>query len=370
MSDLRHTKMELNELHSMVGAWNDTLSDDTVPSDYLTFHSPFGLRYAPEQGAHGGGLFAKVDGVVEQTTSMTEDAFQQLCERFLVRSDWARDDRKCPPELRAMIFDWKFSNFERAGLMIRNRITNGERVTRAVLSDQYTRYDHFEFVDALRAALTQAGLSDKVTVWRPEVGDTMRAYILIDQIEFDAPEAHDPTQGDGGGAGGLKPAVYISNSETGTGKARVTGGLYRSVCSNGLLLGYRERDAFAVTHRWKTAKHMTLMMNEAIATALNMSEQAGNAFLNARAEIIQPTKLDGIITKWATKYGVTLSARKAWRVLCQTELDREGRISKFDLINHATDSAGSIENGAVREAMEAMAGGLLFAELPTVGRSR
>lgn len=358
----------LNELYDRTKAWNESLSDDIVSSEHLAFHSPFGLTYEPEQESAASGLFKAVENLtLEETTNLTDHGFQQLCEKFLVRADWAKDEKKCPEELRKLIFDWKFENYDRADLMIRNR-TNGGVKTRAVLSDQYTRYDNLDFIDAVIGALDHADLRDNVRVWRPEISDDMRLYILFDDIQFDADAPPDPTNGDGGGGGGLKPAIYISNSEIGTGRARVHGGLYRSACINGLVMGWNARDKFAQTHRWKSTTHMSVLMNEAIASAMKMSETAAVAFLDSRAAILEPTKINKIITDWGSKYGLLMDARKDWRTLCKVQADREDRLSKFDLINHAADVAGSLENHKAREDMEIMAGDLILANnLPLAG---
>jgi len=134
-----------------------------------------------------------------------------------------------------------------------------------------------------------------VEVHRPQVDDVMRAYVLLRETQFDA---GDPRDG-----GGLFPGIHISNSEIGTGKARINGGLYRSVCENGLIMGWQQKESTELIHRWNAKAHMAVKINEAIASGLKMAEQAAIRFLDAQAVTLDLTKLDKIVNEIAKDVG-------------------------------------------------------------------
>lgn len=233
---------------------------------------------------------------------------------------------------------------------------------RAVLSDSYTRYDHTDLFGAVYRALEMNQMLDNVTVVKDHVADLMSAYLLFDGVEFDAGGNGD--MNDGGGSGGLRPAIVISNSEIGTGSSRINGGLYRSFCKNGMVLGWKSQEAFKIIHRFKSDAQIALLANEAIAASLQLSEKAALAFIEAQHKLIVPSSLKGITQKWAGKYGLTVGQNESWLEAVTSGLNQNGRVSYADVINEATYFSHRTENSELASTFERMAGEMVFAEVP------
>jgi len=137
---------------------------------------------------------------------------------------WIGDPDRCPPDLEATILNRLLQKEAEAGREYLMR-AQGDAF-RAVLSTDYTVFDNNRFVGLVERGMETVGKGVDAFVHRPSVGDRLRAYILLPQITFSDKY------------GGLHPGVYIRNSEIGDGSARVTGGLYRSVCTNGIIYGW------------------------------------------------------------------------------------------------------------------------------------
>lgn len=302
---------------------------------------------------------------------LNDHAFGQLAERVGAPSRrWLRNNEKCPDDLRETILNWKFENWPEAEYLLRQR-TEGERnMIRAVLSSQYSVYDNFEFIEAIKDAVDEGDLD--VHVWRPDVGDQFRAYIIVKGIDFGV-EGHqwtgenpDTPLGDGGGNGGLKPAIYISNSEIGGGRVRITGGLYRSWCANGVIAGWKTEGNMAITHRFKSKAHMSVLVNEAIADGIKLSEKAAIAFLSKRAIFLKKTKLSSIVDKWANKYGLLLDTKETWNTAIKLHGDLHEQVSAAEVANQLT--ALRSDNADEQEAIERCAGHFIMAEVPWADR--
>jgi hypothetical protein len=356
----RKSFLTLDNLKEQAEAWNDRLIDAKISANQSEFHPPYNLAYAEVDEDRG--LFG--ESVANTPASLNDLAFGQACNRLGVPASWAGNILQCPDELRKLVMDWKLKNDGKDEYLLRMRTAEGrpEPTGRAFLSSQYTRYDNYDFVQAIEQAVEAGGYG--VKVWRPEIGDQMRVYLLIDGIDFEALSPSNGDSGDGGGNGGLRPAVYFSNSETGTGRARVVSALYRSWCANGMLIGYKEESAFAVTHRWKTHGRMAFYINEAIASAMHLSEKAALQFLSTTEAKIEPTKISEIVDKWAKKYGIVLDAKEQWSALCQHQVNTQGEITQYDAINWLTSVAGGWPNTDRREEMEIASGQMIYEEVP------
>ncbi len=281
---------------------------------------------------------------------------------------WLRDEVKCPHELKELLLNWKFKNWEESEHLLRQRIVGDDNSIRAVLSSQYSVYDNFEFVKAIEDAVNESQLD--VHVWRPDVGDDMRAYVLIKGIDFGTEDHrwtggdssdNTPPLGDGGGNGGLKPAIYIKNSEVGGGKVRITGGLYRSWCSNGMIIGWKEQIGVGIQHRFKSKEHMHVLVNEGIATAMQMSQEAAVRFLDKRAILLRKTNLSNIVDRWADKYGLMLETRETWDHAVQMQSNISDAVSAAEVINQLT--AQRSKSADEQEMIERCAGDMVMAEV-------
>ncbi|KKM76456.1 hypothetical protein LCGC14_1379970 [marine sediment metagenome] len=359
----------MDELVAMAEAWQSSLHDTRgVSIRTMNYEGDTNMLNFKNGSSQEGDLFGKVDGIGESGV-LLDQALYQLGQTVGAPSiKWLRDDVKCPNELKELLLNWKFANWEESEHLLRQRIIGDSNAIRAVLSSQYSVYDNFEFVKAIEDAVNENELP--VHVWRPEVGDAMRAYIIVKRIDFDVHSGHGrtgenpdatPPMGDGGGNGGLKAAIYIKNSEVGGGKVRITGGLYRSWCSNGMIVGWNTKEEVAVQHRFKSKDHMHVLVNEGIAMAMLMSQNAAVRFLNKRAILLKKTNLSSIVDRWADKYGFMIETRETWNHAVQMQSNISEAVSASEVINQLT--AQRSDNADEQELIERCAGDMVMAEV-------
>jgi len=354
-------KVRLNELVDMAKAWNDQLVDAISPTSNMSLKAGEEeqiLSFA--QVAPNGDLAEELFGAAPLGQgTMTEGAFFQLCQRLNVPPSWAEDNEKCPPELREYIANWKLARAE-ATLMVRQR-DRGETV-RGILSSQYKPYNHLQLVEAVDAALKHEGLDVEVIL--KHLDDDLRAYLILPQINFDAPDGNGGRgrSADGGGTGGITPAVYIGNSEIGNGKVRINPGGFRSYCTNGVIYGWRnrEQDAFSIIHRWHTITEMAVLVNEGIVKALAMSEEGATKFIEAQTVTLKTEKVGDLVEAWARKYGIAVGTKEKLEAMTAVRVSDVGRYTLFDFINDTTQVARDLENPAQAETLEIMAGDLVY----------
>jgi hypothetical protein len=355
--------MDIHKFREKVNSWNSDLEDTTAKTSDMQL-TEWNLEFTPEEQEDSvpvSALFGEDVTTVsgQYDAPMLDHARSQLAGRLGIPSRWIQDPEKCPVELREKVFNWKFFNEEEKDLFLRLKGGN----LRAVLSEKYTQFDHADLFGAVFNALEMNEMLPHVNVLKSHLGDTMAAYLVWKGTDFSG-NGNDRPLGDGGGTGGLKPAVYISNSEIGTGSSRIHGGLYRSFCDNGMILGWKADTAFQIIHRFKNRNQIALLANEAIAEALKLSEAAAQKFIEAQHQFIAPTSLKSITGKWAKKYGLTVGQNESWLEAVTSGSKQTGRVSYADLINQATYYAHRTEDSDLVQTFERMAGEMVFAEVP------
>ena len=280
---------------------------------------------------------------------LNKNAFIQVVERLdAPRMEWLDNPKRCPTDLKSDILNKLCEIRNDDELFVRFK---GDNV-RAVLSRHYTPFDNAKFVDLVAQAVNSMGVD--VEVLRPTIGDELSAYVLVPSVTF----ADDPSYK----GGGLHPAVYISNSEIGTGAARTTGGLYQHACSNGTIYGWKAEGALIVRHRFLTETAILSIVAAGIAESFHMSEQAAMAYVKAQEVAIEPVSLQPIVNEWARKYGISVSAKDNWlKAITAESIEQEhSQTMLVDVVNAATFSANMIETVAERELVERMAGDMLY----------
>jgi hypothetical protein len=365
-----HSKaIPMSELAKRVQTFSEGCYDDFAETKPMAFEAPYNLRYNSPVEGFGAGVVTEAQGALNQ------HAFGQLQERLQgpgVR--WLTDGEKCPDPVRADVMNSLLRHRENTRLMLRRR----DGTVRAVLSDQYSRFDHKDFMPLLEEAIgaLPAEVSRTVEVHRTEVDDVLRAYILLPAITFaqDPPgkvisggSDLAPTQpfDPGTNGGGLHPALWIHNSEIGTGGVRLHGAVYRMVCSNGIIWGWKAGETFNVIHRHLSTETMRAVLADALPVALRMSETAAEAFLASQRVIIRRDKANNLIESWADKYGLTIEGKDAWKSMVKVEAMTYGRTDApalFDVVNGLTFIAQDRKPDE-REQMERAAGDLLVEDL-------
>lgn len=316
-------------------------------------------------------------GNVPMLTQLSDHAFGQINGR-LHGPDlrWLRGT-KVDADLRARIMNLLVEDRESKNLLVRQNHSG----IRAIMSDQYTPFDNAPFVRLVQEAVDTMGV--EAQIHRPQTGDILRAWILLPSITFakdpitEAPRINGVDgdvfdldrlggNGNGPGNGGLHPAVYITNSEIGTGSVRATGGVYRSVCTNGLIYGWRSEESMQVRHRFLSMNTMRAVVAAGVADAFRMSEKAARTFVEAQEIHVQPQSLRPIVDEWTRKYGLTVEASDNWLASIQAETftyNRKDDPRLFDVVNGATYAAQNTHEDE-REVMERMAGDMLEHGLP------
>ncbi|MCK9599033.1 MAG: DUF932 domain-containing protein [Sphaerochaeta sp.] len=344
------TQITLKELKDQIDAYESDCSDSITSVRNLKFIENNGLAFTTAEGD-------SIPGV-NQAGQFNPWSFNQACGRLNAPTAWLSNPDYCPEPLKLNILNELSSKWrDDASLLLRLK----GNLVRAFLTSKYSRFDNGEFVDLVGEAVqTTTGLEAQVN--RPLVGDELKAYIVFPKITF----GNDPSLKDTGkDNGGLHPAIYISNSERGGGYARVTGAVYRSICTNGLIYGWQEESAFRVLHLHHSKSAMGLLVADGIAQALKLSEEAAASFIKAQEIKIHKPDLQGIVDKWASKYGISVEAKDNWLAAVTHEAISNGRANDprlFDLVNAATYVAQD-RPAEECETLERLAGGLLNSNL-------
>lgn len=285
--------------------------------------------------------------------TLNDWAFGQICSRLNVPAGWLGNPDACPEALKVDVLNDLAGVYrDSANYLVRMK----GNVIRALLSNQYSIFDNVEFVDLVAEAVSTMGITPSVA--RYELNDDMRAYIVFPQVTF-APDPQASPRG--GDDGGLHPAIYVSNSERGGRSAKVVGAVFRSVCTNGMIVGWREENSFVVRHRFHSKAMMAAMVADGIAEGLKMSEEATRKFIASQDAKVPAPNLRHLVDDWAGKYGISVGAKENWLASITNEAIVNGRhddIRVFDMVNAATYVAQTC-NGSEVEHMERMAGDIL-----------
>lgn len=283
-------------------------------------------------------------------------AYRQFINRLQGLSvRWLWNEDRCPPDLEVDVVKRLLRHRTRADhkrLLLRLRNGEGGDTVRAVLSDEYTPFDNETFVEMVYDAMQS--VSGDMHVVRASVGDYLRTYILIEGIEYntDAPSGE-----------GLHPGIYITNSEVGTGSARVCAGLWRDYCTNGLVYGWRDKDNEVLIHRHYTKTAFKTVVADNIARAFQMSIEAAEKFVASYSVPVDGHRLEELIDQWS-KSGVTVQSQENWAVMTHQYATSEGRdpwgnLKLYDVVNGLTEAAQMTTNEDEQERMEVLAGDLL-----------
>jgi hypothetical protein len=316
------------------------------------------LQFEGRKMGYGGAspLFANA---LEQGT-LNDWSANQLCQKLDAPSmAWLFEPKHCPEELEADILNKLCQLRPEANLLIRSK---GDNV-RAVLSDQYTKFDNTTMIDLVEEAIDTMKVSPLVK--RVSTGDEMSAYVLIPEITF----ANDP-RSKGGTEGNLHPAIHISNSERGGGTAKIVGAVFSGYCQNGMIFGWSANETMAVRHRYISQPVMGALIAQSIALGFKMSEEAAKKFVASQEIHVEKANLSNLVDDWSRTYGISVPTKENWLAQITGEINRNERPEDprlFDVINGATWLAQTLP---VDESilMERVAGDMLASQFPRARR--
>ena len=280
-------------------AWAANLKDDTVSLaslQYLGLNKIITSEVKLEDKPTGGTMNDRARSQLNETLGMPGHNWPQSV--------------ACPDDLYRIMLDWKLSHLPRSQrfdrVMLRKRRDGNGGTVRAILSDQYTPLDNLDLIQSVTDAMETNNLLDGVQVFRPSLGDQLTAYYLLPGVQFDTDTPGHSA--DGGGSGGLHPAIYLSNDETGGGSVRITGAVFRSYCENGAIFGWKANMTDRIIHRWNNRRLLAIKAAESISIALNLAETGALRYIEMQATRIEAANLSKIVTGWAEKYGLKAHA--------------------------------------------------------------
>jgi len=288
---------------------------------------------------------------------LNDNGFNGMCERIGAPGRWLKS-HKCPPDLEQTIVH-RLNEDQVKNSLIRYRQAGGndDQLIRAVLSDQYLPYNHLDMWQDIKNAIVGTkleGLDPKI--WKPYISEAMDAWILFEGVVAD-PEGYNPKLYDGGGAGGLKPAIHIRNSEDGQGKVRIDSGFYRSYCTNGVIFGLNERASLSAIHRGKSKHFMRANVAMAVAGAARACGLGINKFIKATTIEIKTNVIDKVVDEWTSSYHIAVGTKENW-----TKSLTSVR-TWADLVMATSDFAGTLQDRNESTQFEELSGELLFAPI-------
>lgn len=342
-----NVKMSLAEFYAIVDEWDSKLEDRLLSSNSWNYAD--GKMHCT---VNVDGLFK---AYLRHDATPNENAWAQLGDKFDFPVKWFyRQDEA----LKEKIINYKLAHSDKAAYLWRMRHDdNGEEILRAVLSDKYQPYNHKQLWTALMEAIVNSGLESlKPVIFRPYVSDVMSGYILFENAE--AKNLPDPKTKDGGGNGGIKPAIFFANGEDGNRKLVITGGFYRGVCSNGLIYGWNAEESLNLIHRKVGNDYFDFAVRSGILNAMASCKLAIEQYAKALTERIDQEALPRMIESWFETFSVEPEI-VSWAEDLKAINRNCADLTYADVIDSLTYRASQIDAETTRITMERFAGQLL-----------
>lgn len=334
----RYEKISLAEFEEQLHSHNSKLVDlyDRIP----------GIGYQS-----GGHVTIPASGV-NISADCNEVGYSKLCEKLGAPAGWMRS-KNCPGDLEETIVNRLKKDVD-GKFLFRLRYEPEGQVLRSVLTERYLTYNHWDLWRDTKQILEREGMDQlNPVIWKPEVGDNLDSWILFDAVNAD-PNTGNPKSYDGGGYGGLKPAIHIRNSEDGTGSVRIAGGMYRSYCTNGVIFGWKEEQRMRQVHmgqRWAMKGYVW----HALTLAMKNASKGIDLYIEA-TKTEMGSEVDTIIKRWTSKYALSVETSKLWSKAVEDAKPR----TVADIVMATSDFAG-YQPRDVSTVMEEMAGAMLEA---------
>lgn len=333
---------DLQKLLDAARAYAQDCHDAIATSKNVQFVGGRGMSYQTNNGLFGS---AWESGV------LNDWAASQIGARLNApRADWLWREENCPSDLVATIMNRLVQEREEKSLFVRSK---GGTV-RAVLSDEYSPFDNHELLELVEKAVST--MNTDVKVKRGYVGDEMSAYVLFPAFAV----GQDP-RGDGKSGGTLHPALHIGNSERGSRRWRISSAVFTGYCENGMIFGYKNKEAVSGVHRHLPKSAMTVLVAAAIEQALASADVVIKAFVDSVAIDIGEVNLSGIVERWSRTYGLSVGEKDNWlhSVIGESARnEREHKPALFDVLNGITSMAQGYEVSRANH-MERLAGDML-----------
>lgn len=333
----RNEVMNFSKFDEMVYDHDAKLVDVFQPMNQMTYH---GLGEVETQESTALGII-KAEGTLNRI------GYRQLCGRLNAPHQWLTGTN-CPADLEQTIIRRLQKDNENT-MLFRFR----ENECRAVLSDKYLIYNHAEFWNNVKDSLTGTNMMNlKPQIWKPSVSNHLDAWILFEGVDAD-PNKPEPEIYDGGGFGGLKPAIHIRNTEDGTGRVRIDSGMFRSYCTNGVIFGWDKKKGMAAEHLGKSTDHMQVKVALAIADAASHCKLGIEKFVEATNIRIKENVIDKIVEEWAGVFNIAAETSDLWTKAIN------GSKTWADVVMATSDFAGTLDDREISTTLEEASGAIL-----------
>lgn len=334
----RNQKISFDKFTNQVNDHDSTLIDVLQPATEFDYLGGRQIRTAEVTEL----------GTVQVENWLNDNAYKQLCGRLGAPHQWLNSQR-CPADLEQTVITRLQQDIDKT-LLFRHR----DDVCRAVLSDKYLVYNHLEFWQDVESCITDTGLAElKPQIWKPYVNDTLDAWILFEAVNADPDK--DPEMYDGGGAGGLKPAIHIRNTEDGTGSVRIDSGMHRGYCENGVIFGWSKQGAMSAEHLGNSTEHMKVKVALAIADAAAQCQFGIEKFLEATEIRIKENVIDKVVAEWSKVYKMDVETSNLWQAALAPAK------TWADIVMVTSDVAGTLQDRDMATTLEEASGAILIA---------
>jgi hypothetical protein len=200
-------------------------------------------------------------------------------------------------------------------------------------------------------AITGTGLEKlQPKVWKPYISDVMDFWMFFDGVLADPDEPVGSY--DGGGSGGLHPAMHIRNGEDGTSRVIVQAGLMRDYCSNGVVFGFESSAQLKAVHRGHTKYFMNAGVGFAVTEAARLSGLGIKKYIEA-TNIELHKEVNTIVDEWAKSFKVTADIDD-WKIA----VSRSRTLG--DLAMATSDFAGTLNDRDDQVQLETVAGDMIL----------
>lgn len=336
MTETRYEKVEFDKFSEQVFTHQSKLVDVYNRIDEIGYQAG-GHVTIPANGAY-------------VSSDCNETGYFKLCEKLGAPAGWMLSKR-CPGDLEETIVNRLKKDVDGEYLFRLRQEIEGN-VLRSVLSERYLIYNHWDLWCDAQQIFEREGMEQlHPVIWKPKIDDNLDMWILFNSVNAD-PNTNNPQSYDGGGYGGLKPAIHIRNSEDGTGSVRIAGGMYRSYCTNGVIFGWKEEQRMRQVHmgqRWAMKGYVW----HALTLAMSKANKGIDLYI-AATEMELGQEIDSIVKRWTSKYALSVETSKLWSKAVEEAQPR----TVADFVMATSDFAG-YQSRDITTIMEEMAGAML-----------
>ena len=305
---------------SKATSWSDVrdLVNDQHKLNFDFFANPSMIRMGDD------GTVCAIDNEKHvHELGFTDIGLQQFATKVGIPSQYASKLATIDKELLASNFNTmlKMNVDPNKDLLVRATNKPSGPCMRAMLSDRYGILDNHEFVGAVADAFVATGLDQSVKIEDLHLGDRSFHIRLTDEHgkkdamtaakEWEQSTGHYLMSSRGMAHDFLYPMLHLSNSEIGASSVKLEGGVYRVVCTNGMVAPANIDNSFKRRHFGFTQNELTAYVVEKAQGILRNAQAFTGDFIDAQfTEIKEP---EDTIERLIAKHRITKANEKSIR---------------------------------------------------------